>query len=666
MAEDRLHRVLLERFGFREFRPHQEEIIRSVMAGGRTLAILPTAYGKSLCYQLPAVLARDPVLVFSPLISLMKDQCDQLRERFGIPAVAIHSDLLQTDPVGYEAAVEGVRKGEYKLIFAAPEKIDNPRFLEAIAARPLSLVVVDEAHCISLWGHDFRPHYRRIAQFISGLRVWSVLGLTATAAPDVEQDICRQLGKNCRVIRAGMARKNLRLRVIPTSGDREKLAILAGLMPQLQGSGILYVGTREECQRVKSFLEGIGVPSRFYHGGIRDHRSEIQEGFMEDRWRVTVATNALGMGVDKPNIRFIIHYRFPSSPEHYYQEIGRAGRDGEPADIILLHDPADADLQRYFIESSFPPESRHAQVYSFLDLSEPRSLTQVEVACDLPRTDTMAILENLVDMGLVKKVALKGNSIGYVRLPGKMDFSIREQLRARKEETLQEMMGYPETLDCRMNYLIERLGDHNRIRCGHCDRCSAHPPVAADFEAADAFLSSWCPEIEPAGNWHLGGIAMDFYGGTATGRTISSVKYGGGRFYPAELSSRATEVIRRHYPVDAIDMVTAVPSTVSGGLAQDFARRVADMLLKPYCEALIKSRNTRPQKELRSKSAKRANVSGAFQHSGQALEGLKVLLIDDIYDSGWTLRECAQILKKAGAAEVHVFTIARTKHAHDQ
>lgn len=665
MLELPIQETLRTRFGFPAFRPYQEQIIRSVLSGGRTLAILPTAFGKSLCYQLPALLLDGPVLVFSPLISLMKDQCDQLRGRFGVPAVAIHSDLLQTDPEGYELALEGIRRGDFRLIFAAPEKIDNPRFLQAVAARPISLAVVDEAHCISLWGHDFRPHYRRIAEFVARIRAPRVLGLTATASPEVERDIALQLGGDCRVIRARMARENLQLRVLPVAGDREKLATLAGLLPTLEGSGILYVGTREECQRVHGFLEGQGISSRFYHGGIREHRSQIQEGFMEDRWRVTVATNALGMGVDKPNIRFIIHYRFPSSPEHYYQEIGRAGRDGLSAEIILLHDPADADLQSYFIESSFPSEETHMQVYCALDLDEPQFAGRIEAACDLSRTEVMVTLENLVDMRLARKTTERDRTV-YVRLPGTMDFRFRDQLRARKEQALRQMMGYPETRDCRMNYLIELLGDRSGVHCGHCDRCAQFPPVALDLAAADDHMANWRPAIEPAGSIHRGGIALDFYGGTATGRSVASVKYGEGRFYPADLTWRASEAIRARYPLDAIDGVTAVPSTVSGGLAQDFARRVSDFLQKPYWETLRKTRATRPQKEIRGKYAKRANVAEAFAHFGHSVNGKRLLLIDDICDSGWTLRECARVLKNAGAAEVHVFAIARTKHAHDE
>src|SRR4051794_28126411 len=315
-----LRRTLRRTFGFRALREGQEEVIRAVLDGKDTLAIMPTGAGKSLCYQLPGAELPGTTVIVSPLISLMKDQVDKLRE-IGIDAAQVNSTLS----AGEEAAVlDEIRKEQREFVFVTPERLAQPEFLKTLKTNLIDIFVIDEAHCISQWGHDFRPSYLHLRAAIEALGNPRVLALTATATPDVVDDIRRQLGREDMVIfDIGVYRENLRFEVIPAPTEEAKRNALPRLLGEAEGTGIVYVSTVKDCEEVTEHLQSLGFAAARYHGrlGARE-RKRTQERFMAGDLRMIVATSAFGMGIDKPDIRFVVHYNLPGSLESYYQEAG--------------------------------------------------------------------------------------------------------------------------------------------------------------------------------------------------------------------------------------------------------------------------------------------------------------------------------------------------------
>jgi ATP-dependent DNA helicase RecQ len=390
-------RHLMERtFGFKEFRPGQEAILDAILSGEDALVVMPTGGGKSLCYQLPALLLPGVTLVISPLIALMKDQVDSLRV-MDLPAVSIHSLMRIRQQ---EEALNKIASGFYRLIYVSPERLRNGPFLSALKKTPVSLVAVDEAHCISAWGHDFRPDYLRIGRVLEGLGKPQTVALTATATSRVREDIVLQLKLRApRQFITGFDRKNLFFEVLQVKNSKEKLSLLADRLDRLQGSAIVYTGTRKAVESIVQYLRKQGIEASRYHAGMEEvERSQIQEAFLEGRADLIIATNAFGMGIDRSDIRLIVHHQVPGTMEAYYQECGRAGRDGNQATCLLLFSVSDRKLQEFFIEMNYPARETVLAVYQAL-LQKPEdplwmTYREIGLLCN-PPVQEMAVSSSL-------------------------------------------------------------------------------------------------------------------------------------------------------------------------------------------------------------------------------------------------------------------------------
>ncbi len=368
-------------FGYDQFRAGQEMAIESVLSGRDTLVVLPTGGGKSVCYQIPALVLPGLTVVVSPLISLMKDQVDALEAR-NLPAAFINSTLKSGQVADRLARAA---RGEVRLLYLAPERFDFGNVAARLRDIGVSLLAVDEAHCISQWGHDFRPSYLRVAEAREKLGSPPTVALTATATPEVRDDICRQLAlKDPRTIITGFDRTNLTYHVLPARNDAEKDTLLVETLRKHDGLAVVYAATRKSVDRLSFLLEQQGIPSAGYHAGLDDsHRREVQEAFMSERIRAIIATNAFGMGIDKPNVRLVIHHSMPGTLEAYYQEAGRAGRDGNQSEVFLLHSFPDRFTHEFFIKGSYPERSVVEEVYAGLVRASRTSDTLPEAVDDI-------------------------------------------------------------------------------------------------------------------------------------------------------------------------------------------------------------------------------------------------------------------------------------------
>ena len=483
-----LQAALREHFGFESFRPGQEETTRRVLAGENLLVVMPTGSGKSLCYQLPASLLEGVTLVVSPLIALMKDQVDTLVERQKVAATYINSSLT---PGQQSERLKGIREGRFRLVYIAPERFRVKAFTQILNDIDVSLLVVDEAHCISEWGHDFRPDYLHIRDVLPRIGQPHVLALTATATPKVQEDIVEQLGvSDMDRLVTGFDRANLVLEVHYTPDDGAKFADLTELLREVSGKGILYVGTRRDAEEVAEIASEVTNETvEFYHGGMPpEERTRVQEAFMNDEVRIVTATNAFGMGIDKPDIRFIFHYTMPGSIEAYYQEAGRAGRDGGNARCVLLYSPQDRSLQEYFINNAFPADAELFEVFGALqDEANSAGMAVVEsealeAALGLQNTKLRVTIHELGRIGVIRRHPDVAERLKLEVLAERIPTdALREwrldmqRRRKDREAKLAAIVRYGESNECRRRILLKYFGDPADVepseRC--CDNCAA-------------------------------------------------------------------------------------------------------------------------------------------------------------------------------------------------
>ena len=486
-----IQEVLEKVFGFKTFRKGQKEALLTLLEQGRLLCIQPTGHGKSLLYQLPTCLLEGMTLVISPLLALMRDQLDHLHRRFKIPAATINSDQTEEEN---ETARHEALSGKIRILFLSPEQLDPVDRFAFFSKLKISLLVIDEAHCISTWGHDFRPSYRTLLQFACSLEEKNpeikILALTATADTRVEADIKQQLSQSQElcVLRESMDRPNICLSVLPLSGIASKLSCLEMLLCSLEGCGLIYCATRENSELVAAYLQSKGYQTIAYHAGLESEaKREIQDAFLKDTYKVVVATTALGMGIDKTNLRFILHFDFPGSITAYYQEIGRCGRDGKEARAILLYDPADKKIQEHFISAALPTSENFKTIFSIIhNAAEPANLGLIRRSAGLHPTRTIVILAELIEQNVIKKESRKGVQV-YIALTDNLSIDLSRYTNQQlvKNEQLEKMVLYAEqSSGCRMITLRLTLGDRDATACGHCDLCQEIAPFFSSPSAA--------------------------------------------------------------------------------------------------------------------------------------------------------------------------------------
>ncbi|HEX8919480.1 MAG TPA: helicase-related protein, partial [Chloroflexota bacterium] len=575
------------------------------------------------------------------------------------------------------------------LVLISPERLANDNFLEdtllPIAGR-VGLFVVDEAHCISDWGHDFRPDYRRITRILQLLPAnIPLLATTATANDRVVRDVLTTLGSKVELVRGPLARESLRLQTICLPNPAQRLAWLAEQVPQLPGSGIIYTLTIRDAQRVAAWLQSCGIDAQAYWGSrLTEEREALEEQLLDNRVKTLVATTALGMGFDKPDLGFVIHFQRPGSVVHYYQQVGRAGRAMKDAYGILLHGREDSEILEYFMRTAFPPQRHIDSVLQAVGRSaDGLSLPQLEREVNLARGQIEHVLTNL-SVQFPAPISKQGNRWYRNPVPYTPDpETIRRLTYVRRREQAR-MTAYLQSRECLMQFLAAELDDPHPRPCGRCASCVGAPllpetaPADLVKQAID-FLQDNDQPLLPRRIWPVGGLPIHAWQGTISpalrvepGRTLcvwgddgwgDSVRRGktlDNRFDDALVTAAAALIQQRWHPNPPPLWVTAVPSLNHPELVPDFARRLAAVLRLPFRPCIRKVRQTRPQKEMENSYLQATNLDGAFQVL--RFRGIEqpVLLVDDMVDSGWTFTVVGALLREAGSGQVHPLALAST------
>jgi ATP-dependent DNA helicase RecQ len=681
-TEEQLTQVLHEKFTFKEFRPGQVPLLLSLLNQGNVLCIQPTGYGKSLLYQLAACLLDGLTVVVSPLLALMRDQEEHLNKRFGIAAASINSD--QTEEENARARSDALH-GRLKVLFVAPEQLDHVDRFNFLLNLPVKLLVVDEAHCISTWGHDFRPSYREIIKYTQALQNkyadLRVLGLTATANAQTEEDVRKQLeipGKSLQVFREKMDRPNLSLGVIRLDGLAAKFAATAKLINEIEGSGLIYCATRENTELLAEYLQAQGVSCEPYHAGLdpQDKR-RLQKEFIADKYKVITATNALGMGIDKPNIRFIIHFDVPGSITAYYQEVGRAGRDGLPAQGLLLFDPEDKKIQKYFIDSAQPKVDDFSLILDRVKNAEaPPGLIMIKRLTGLHPTRVTVVVAELLEQGFLQKSSLHGKQVYHsINNERALDLSRYQAQHTVKMTELNKIMQYAEEgKHCHMGLLRHALGDSEIESCGRCSFCqkdfSSYTEDSETVMKINHWLSTRTVRIAPMrmNNVSEGTALIDgkirspaFLHFMKNRKETSQIDLGITEEHLKLLKQEA----ERFAQVSPIACIVPIPSRTWG--ARDaLAKIIAEQLQVPLFDSYLQWKQVPEsrQGELLNNDQRRYNVQNKMGVFGQRpISSGALILFDDYTGSGATLKEAVRALRKDGGwnGAIFPFTMACVK-----
>lgn len=604
--------------------------------------------------------------------------------RINVKAATINSSNTKE----WESVQTELVAGNIDILLISPERLANEKFNETILlpiSRKIGLFVVDEAHCISDWGHDFRPDYRRIVRILQALPFnIPALATTATANNRVVNDIKEQLGSNLQISRGTLTRQSLQLQNIHLPSQAARMAWLAQHLPNLPGSGIIYALTVRDANRVAEWLGGQGIYAKAYHGDLTgEEREMLEDQLLNNGIKALVATTALGMGFDKPDLGFVIHYQRPGSVVHYYQQVGRAGRAVDQAYGILLSGEEDDEITDYFINTAFPPEAHNQQVLNVLNQAENGlSLSQIEQNLNLSRSQIQKVLK-LLSLESPAPVTKRGSQ--WNATPAAVNYKpntekIAQLTQIRRAEQTQ-MQEYMNTQQCLMVFLAQALDDLNTTPCGKCAACLGQPLIPETYSRellnqALHFLRRSHIVIEPRKQWkaqalssynfsgniqkHLKaepGRALSLWGDAGWGEFVRKGKYQD-KHFDDNLVQGALDMIERWQPQPFPTWVTCVPSLKRPELVPNFAQRLAHQLNLPFVPVVRKVRHNKEQKEMNNSYQQAHNLDSVFQIEPWAGLSGPVFLVDDIVDSRWTLTVIAALLKRAGSGAVFPLTLA--------
>ena len=673
-----------------DFRKGQWEAIDALVnKRGRLLVVQRTGWGKSSVYFIATRILRDggrgPTLIVSPLLALMRNQIQAAR-RLGIRAETINS----TNRENWPSLQKDVRRGKVDALLISPERLANDEFV-ANVLMPISdgigLLVVDEAHCISDWGHDFRPDYRRLANVLRHMPVnVPILGTTATANNRVIEDVQTQLG-NVGVQRGVLMRETLALQNLKLPSQSARLAWLAEHVNALPGTGIIYVLTRRDADQVARWLQQRGIAASPYYSNARSegfkdsdaYRQHLEERLLQNELKALVATSALGMGYDKPDLGFVIHYQAPGSIVAYYQQVGRAGRGISYAVGIMMSGHEDEEIHEYFRRTAFPKEEWVQSILALLAEGDGLTTRELEGAVNLRHAQIQQVLKYL-SVESVAPIIQSGSTWRRTPVPFQMDRAKVQRLTRQRASEWKEVQAYLGASGCLMQFLAEALDDIDPQPCGRCASCTGRPVVDASYSretATDAARFLGRSEFPLECNKQVASGAFREYGFTANlreehranaGRVLSRWGDAGwgslvaedkhdGRFRDELVTAAADMLNHRWQPSPRPTWVTCVPSARHRMLVVDYSMRLAEALELPFEPVVTKVKENEPQKLQQNRYHQCRNLDGVFAISGQPPAG-PVLLVDDVVDSRWTLTIVSALLRRAGSGPVWPFALA--------
>ena len=674
------------------FRPGQWESTKALLSHRRLLLVERTGWGKSMVYFLATRLLRDGgkgvSLLISPLLSLMRNQLEAAY-RLGVHADTINS----TNPDKWEEVQQALRDNKVDILLVSPERLANDVFRERVLAHiaeNVGLFIVDEAHCISDWGHDFRPDYRRIVRILQALPPnVPVLATTATANDRVVNDVRAQLG-GIDLVRGPLLRESLKLQNITMPSPAARMAWLAQVIPDLPGSGIVYTLTQRDAERVAEWLRINGIEAEAYHADLPRSEDEppprerLEQQLLNNEIKVLAATVALGMGFDKPDLGFVIHFQRPASVVHYYQQVGRAGRAVAEAFGILLHGEEDDRIADFFIRNAFPPQRHVEAVLEALDSADGGlSIRQLEACLNLRHAELEKTLKYLSveSPAPITKIGPKWNATAEA-VTYQIDEESVASITALRRQEQQQMKSYMEHSGCLMEFLAGALDDPTARPCGQCEGCRGEPVVPATYDhdlanRAAIFLKRSHQPVSPRKLWPSGGplpsygfkgrIAVELraeegralclWRDAGWGQLVASGKHQAGRF-DDQLVPACLEMIRRWNPEPAPCWITSIPSLNHPKLAPDFASRLADALGIPFVPCVSKVRENLQQKKMQNSFMQASNLDGVFEVDQASLPGGPCILLDDMVDSGWTFTVVSALLRRSGCEAVFPLALA--------